>query len=272
MHPLASLFFCFLLFFHSGLLRASGDPIVYSSDRLSNVAVELKSLISRCDCIIALGEDGLAQALTNHAAEDKPIFVGYISRSGFYNMGGFRRRSTVFALYDEPSPEKQLILGKSIIKSDHIRILYSDRSQYLLNSVSSKYLLKSSKSQLRNTLSKLQFIDSIIMVPDSHIWNRQSFKLAALSLYRRNKILIGFSKTLVEAGAMAALYYTEGDYKAEFVRFIHDYKENRSSYISRYPLNYRVFVNRKLAHSINLYIPSDDRLLELIDEEASNGK
>ena len=231
-----------------------------------NNAQKLELISSTCNCLLAIGEAGLKEALAA-PADSKPIIAAYITASAYYQiLPSFPSGRKITALFDEPDPIKQAALANLLVGPLNAVAFYSDRSLYLKNAVGNIALIKTQKATLLETLSRMDRYSAVIAIPDSTIWDRDSYRLVVRSLYSQHKVLIGFSENLVNAGALASLYYTDDDYLDELKKFIANLTEHTTV---GYPTQYKLAVNTRLARSLDIYIPGSREILAHIDRKAS---
>ena len=102
-------------------------------------------------------------------------------------------------------------------------------------------------------------VDILLALPDPAIYNRDTLSSILLSTYRNRIPVIGFSKGLVRAGALAAIHSspatigTEAGGKAlRMLRGAHP--------ASAYPEQAEVTLNRRVARSLHLQLPTDNAL------------
>lgn len=253
-----------LLLTHWGVSAA--DPVYFVGKRYEQAEETVKAAGLDCDCIIALGSDALTPAIDYARSHPGlPLFTAFISASKLNEDIESYPQLPITGLYAEPAPAKQVRLGQLLTGRKRVSVFYSDRSDYLKDQLQDNQLIKTQKAQIRKALSRLQHVDAVVAIPDATIWNKQSFKTAALSLYRQNKALIGFSQTLVKAGAVASLYYEDADYLNEFIAMIQQHTDQAPLPKPRYPTRYQIAINDKVAQSLNIVVPDMKLMLKEIE-------
>ncbi len=107
--------------------------------------------------------------------------------------------------------------------------------------------------QLRNE------VDVLLALPDPRIYNRDTMSNILLSTYRNGIPVIGFSEGLVRAGALAAIYSSPATIGTEAAaKALRILRGNRVN--STYPQQTEFALNRKVARSLHLQVPTDNAL------------
>jgi len=228
-------------------------------------AQQLKSalLATDCNCVIAVGNKGLANALLMQ--NQLPIFAIRISAASFLEKLTEHPNRAITAIYDEPDPSALIELGKAIFGKYNLALFYSARTAHLKDLSEDVKYIQAHKSSIRHELSRLTDVDAIIVVPDSEIWNTHSFRLAVRSLYRQRKALIGFNKSLVQAGAIAGLFVDDKTYNQQVNNSIISYIKTEKLSLPTYPVKYQIELNTQITRTLNITLPSRDELMEIIN-------
>lgn len=219
-----------------------------------------------CECVVALGDAGLKQAITMDSR--KPIFAAYITAATYNTIATSPIDRPVTALFAEPNPRLQLALAEVLLGNNQTVTFFSDRSTYL-QQVPGQRLVKTRKETLLESISRLDQYRAVMAVPDSSIWNKESFRVVVRALYRQNKVLIGFSRSLVDAGALASFYYEDESYQQEFIAILNTFNKTGKLPASAYPEKYQVAINHQIAKSLNIQIPDNQTILDAIEKVAS---
>lgn len=231
----------FIVLFSVSRVGFASSPVFFSNKQLVEAEASLRTANIDCICILALGSGGLAEAIRYAENYNLPIFTAFVSATTLHEARANHNKLTITGLFGDPDPVKQARLGQLLTGRSNVVLFYSDRSDYLKNQFHENQLIKTQKASIRNALSNLKRNTSVVVVPDKKIWNKQSFKIAALSLYRQNKILIGFSEKMVTSGAVASLYYKDSEYLEEFIALISSYASSDNLVPDpRYPIHYHI--------------------------------
>lgn len=262
-------FFLFCIFFALPL-HVSSDPLIYSGDSQSPLTNQLTRIlkISKCNCVIATNKSGLIDAI--NATTDIPIFTIGITAASFREIKNNHLDRQLVAIYPEPEPRALIALGSVIFNKHSLALFYSDRTDFIKHQANGVRLVKTDKSQIRRELSRLTNIDALIAIPDSNIWNAQSFRISVNSLYRQGKALIGFNQSLAKAGAIAALYSDEQDIIEQLETSITQYTETGRIPESQYPNIYQVEINSQIARTLNIPLSDKSAILDAVNKELRN--
>ena len=108
----------------------------------------------------------------------------------------------------------------------------------------------------------LDHADSFFVLPDADIFNRTTISKILLSSYHSADPVIAFSAYHVKSGALAALI-TAPEHLARHIGEMILKLHSDGKYLlpaPQYPMYWSVSVNRQVAHSLGLSIPSDQEL------------
>ncbi len=127
------------------------------------------------------------------------------------------------------------------------------------------------EDQLISSLSKLiENNDMILAIPDPVIFNRKSIRGILLLTYRNNTPIIGFSKSYVNAGALAAIYSEPEQISRQASEIIDYYfKHNRYEKSFFQPKYFSVITNNKVAKALDITLKSERDLIEAINKDES---
>lgn len=225
--------------------------------------------------IVAVGSPAVRLART--APADVPVLEILIPRLLFEELHGTaardQRRSALFI--DQPFA-RQLNLCKAIIPDlRRIAVLYGPTSQTAAGAleVAARHagiaIVDHRLSAGSNPNAALdEVLDSselLLALPDTEVFNRYTVAGLLLTAYHHDVPVIGFSRTYVNAGALAAVYSTPA-------QIGHDAAEMTLAARSagwrlpapRYPASFTVSVNRQVAQSLGLKLPEDEQLQQTL--------
>ena len=106
------------------------------------------------------------------------------------------------------------------------------------------------------------------MLPDQSIYNRDTLKGILLTTYRSRIPVISYSPGHVKSGALAAIYSSPGDIGRHLANLINQRHEGRLNTNNKmvYAEYYSIATNQRVARSLGLKLPSEEKLRQLIDE------
>ncbi len=105
----------------------------------------------------------------------------------------------------------------------------------------------------------LEDVNVIMALPDSAIYNTRTARGLLLSAYRKKVPIIGFSKTYVSNGALAAVYSTPKQVASQTADMIREILESDSSALPKYqfPNQYSVAVNYQVGRSLSMVLDNE---------------
>lgn len=123
-----------------------------------------------------------------------------------------------------------------------------------------------------NPLEKLQPVvrqsDIFLALPDRALFNRATAKWLLYVTLQQQIPLIGFSRTYVEAGALAAVYTTPAQVGRQAGDLLRALDEGQALATASFPRYFTVTSNPVVARNLNLQIPDDATLQRMLMEEA----
>ncbi len=231
---------------------------------------------ARTGLILSLGVAS-AEAIGSFATTKAPILYALLPEalSARYlkcpQSDCVQRRAVLFL--DQPLT-RQLDLVKLLFPQRYnLAFLYSQfssSSAAMLNSLAKKegFTTHSARINDQNETARklselLEQADFLITLPDPLVHNAHSIPQLLLNSYRHRVPVIGFSKTYVIAGAVAAVFSDPSDIAKQLVALIrHFNKTGKLNTGGFYPTHYRVLTNPNVASSLNLQLPPASALLE----------
>lgn len=108
----------------------------------------------------------------------------------------------------------------------------------------------------------LEDVNVILSLPDSTIYNSRTARGLLLSAYRKQVPLIGFSRTYVNNGALAAVYSSPKQVANQTADIIMDIvkSEDKTLPKPRFPDTYSIAVNHQVSRSLSIDIESESAL------------
>jgi len=220
----------------------------------------------RSDLTVALGTKALEAAL---ARPGRPVLAVLVPRSAYERLTLGQQK--VSALYlDQPLSRQLQLLGivglnkvgaplglTSKDLQDELQVA-AQESGIQVNST-----LIDQDSDLHDALTELaRDSQAFILLPDPMVAQISTLQNFFLHTYRLKKPVLAYSAPLAKSGALLALYATpqqQGEEAAEWVR--ESLKKDAIRLGSpRYPKRFTVSVNRTVAHSLDIALPSEGAL------------
>ncbi len=224
------------------------------------------------ELVITLDRATLSEIRAN--APEQPVLALFTPYRAIEAI--IQNRERFSAVYSDPPLLRQARLGQLIIpRAGTVAILaspeqagdYSElRSRLSAIGLDSRVFVIPSQDQLiRNLARALSFGDFLLGTPDPAVYNRETVKPLLLTSYRSNRLVIGPSRAFVDAGAVASTYSTPRTQileAGELIRHWLDHGELRSP---RYPEGFSVAVNEQVARSMDLLLPTEEKLRQILE-------
>ncbi|TVO70517.1 ABC transporter substrate-binding protein [Sedimenticola selenatireducens] len=183
-------------------------------------------------------------------------------------------------IYLDQPPSRQLQLARLIYKEPHIGLLLGQNTltfenDYLPAAVKQEiaisYRKVASEEMVGPQLKELLDESNILLaLPDPTVFNRRTIFNILLSSYHNKVPVIGFSAAYVKAGALVAVYSTPDDIAKHIADFATQYLSTGATTLPNpeYPKYFSVLVNRSVARSLNISLPEEQELIQLMRSES----
>lgn len=237
------------------------------------------SCSQRCKLVVAVGSQATQAVLETKA--EYPILSILIRKNTydelveqFTQLHGQKPNMT--ALYLDQPLERQLkliecMLGPKSRKSTLGVLLGPSSSKWqaqleneMLNSTFKLHAIhvKNQDNAIAALDILLEDVNAIWALPDSAIYNTRTARGLLLSAYRKQVPLIGFSRTYVNNGALAAVYSTPKQIAVQTAEIISNIVTDPKAQLPapHYPDTFTVAVNYQVARSLGLEIESETTL------------
>lgn len=114
----------------------------------------------------------------------------------------------------------------------------------------------------------LDGVDALLALPDPNVYNRDTIYGVLLTTYRKGVPVFGYAKSLVDAGAVAAIYSSPQDVGHQLAEMAADYLgKHQPLPPPSEPKRFSVKINKRVMRSLGLPVLSEDEvrrsLLEL---------
>lgn len=232
--------------------------------------IDINKINSNSDYFIAVGSKALRYISATEISI--PVLNILVSRRNYQAISKkslLAKNSSVIYL-DQPA-ERLLLLAKFVLdkRARKIGMLFGpassdEKNDYMhaANQLSLELVAqveKSEKASLDVIESLIKSSDAYIALYDRKVLNRKTAKwlLYMANVYR--KPVIAYSKSYVEAGAIAAVYTTPADAGRSAASWVAENTRSSKTVLwKRYPQRFSVDVNRRIATKLNLSIDDSD--------------
>jgi len=126
--------------------------------------------------------------------------------------------------------------------------------------------------QLVQSLNTLDHsVDVLLTLPDPVVYNKNTIREILLSAYRNKLPIIGFSRSYVKAGAIAAIYSEPEQISRQINDIVNDYfKNSRFQNKKYYPVEFSVALNKNIARSLGIKLATDNAIIKQIKKAEKN--
>lgn len=234
-------------------------------------AVSNANVVNEADLLLTIGRNATAHALRFESPT--PLLATLIPSNAFaqvlrdYQKSHNGTARNISAIYLDNPTERQILLSK-ILLGERKRIgilsteLNSDIRDQLVSFGKRNNLVVNIDSyqpdeniikSLSETLGKS---DVLLTLPDPVLYNKNTIRSILLTAYRHRVPLIGFSKSYVEAGALAAVYSSPEQIATQTSETIFWIFSNGGEKFTRaFPRYYSIAVNTSVAKSLGINVP-----------------
>jgi ABC-type uncharacterized transport system substrate-binding protein len=221
---------------------------------------------------IAVGPSALRALLAkNLGSPTISVFTSSQAYRAILENSPKHRHTTVTAIFAEPSPFDQLQLISALYKRRvSVATLISDKNTYLvpmLHRAASRANINliieriSDEDNINRVLNSVATVPVILALPDSTLYSVENIRNILVTTYRHNQSIIGFSTSLVKAGALASAYSSIEDIVAQLDELINELTVSGRIPEPQFPKYFSVTINDSVAKSLNLVIDDSIRAL-----------
>lgn len=181
------------------------------------------------------------------------------------------------AIYYDPEPARQLRLIRAVLpraerigvfmgpgRDDDIREL--ERLAAEAGLVLNLEVVASEQELLSTLPGLLTRSDTLLAIPDARIITRQSLKALLLTAYRFNRVLIGSSEAMVNAGSLASTHSTPSQIAHQSADWVIAALTHTPAKLPApgYAKDFDVAVNRQVARSLGIPVPEAAELKQIL--------
>jgi ABC-type uncharacterized transport system substrate-binding protein len=258
----------------SGIYQEAADSLARELDARPGdwkigFATPDKPLPLDVDLTVAIGTRALEAALD--ASGGKPVLSLLVPKLTFDRLASGKHH--VSALYlDQPLTRQLKLLKLALPGLRQAGVPLGPTSRELQFSlqqaaeesgVPTRTTMVSKGLELLSTLTGLaEDSQAFLLLPDPVVAQRGTLQSLFLHTYRLRKPVMAYSAPLVESGALLAIYTLPEQAGREAARWIAE-SWTRGGFLlgmSRYPNLFSISVNRSVARSLDLRLPSEDVL------------
>lgn len=236
--------------------QLTAEPNIVASKQKSTIYIAVGPAALRA--LLAQGADGVIISVFTSSQTVREIL----------EAAPESKRTTITAVYADPSPIDQLRLVSAIYKKPvRVAVLVRDKNNYLvplLRHAASQSNIRlsietvSTGDNINRILGRMADASVLLALPDSTIYNAETIRNILITTYRRDQAVIGFSVAFVKAGALATTYSDVDDILAQVEEMLDEFNNSGRLPEAQFPKYFSVAVNDSVARSLNLVI--DDKI------------
>lgn len=256
--------------------RQFAEALNKALDANTGVAiVETRDLGSpRADLVVAVGMKALELAA---AQSITPVLAVMVPETGYQDLLASPSRpisaKSISAIYISQPWERQFdFLQAALPGRRKIGLLYSPDARLDVQALS-QLAAKRGRSLVARPVPSAEGLffsledvlahgDLLLATPDSAIYSGSTIRNILLSSYRRGVPLVGLSQAYVNAGALCAVFSTSEQIAGQTAATVSLYARTRRLPDPQFPEDFTVGVNRQVARSLGIEVPSEDAIYE----------
>lgn len=221
--------------------------------------------------VISLGTKAALEA--NRIQSVVPVLYALIPRSTYDDLTSSGKKNRTAIYLDQPitrqlhlaqiirqDPKIGVLLGKDSLgfEASLVQHAEQEKTSVLQEVIESPDELG---PKLQNLLKR---VDLLLTLPDKVVFSKNSAFKILLSSYHNGVPVIGFSSAYVKAGALASVHSSPADIGKQIADFYMDHmmKSVKRLPPPSYPKYFQVSVNRQVARSLDISLPSDDEIMQ----------
>lgn len=267
-----SLWLCLLTLLASPCLaQIRVDPGTTPESETVQIAARIRAAISAqvpnatANLRITVGASALREALAND--ESQPTLAVFLSSVEFEAAVGTRKLpATLTAIFSNPDPFDQLSLAQALLGRPRIGVIDSENTKSLTTRITHPAVQKIAAvadQSIDALLRQTSGIDALIVLPDSTL-NRSNINHVVRTFYQRRAVLIGYSQTLTRVGSLASIFVSAEAQTNQIVETVSAFGASGVLPRPMFINDVSVAVNPQLARSLNIVLPTDAALLNVV--------
>ncbi|WNO10464.1 hypothetical protein [Teredinibacter sp. KSP-S5-2] len=216
--------------------------------------------------IVTLGPEELRNVLVQKNKPEFPVIALLITREEFYALTDNHSDISISALFMEPSPKALTEFAVQLLGDEANLLLPVHRDSSFARFIQMQQFPSTIQvietDSAKQWLRQLRNVQGVIAQPDSGLFTTANITAIARSLFRQQKVLIGYSKEMTQKrGALASLYTSDNQLIQDAIALIQELHKHPQTPIQTYPTQYRVILNTTLAKTLGFH-HLDERQLE----------
>ncbi len=232
------------------------------------------TLLQESDLVITLGA-GATKAITT-AYPEKLVISAYLTERQVKDQA-LEKNGHLAVLLNQPLSRylafSHLVLNaKSIGIINHSPVKLNRKQRKLLQKLDlniTQYQIEQSGNLLPRIRQLIGQNDTLLMLPDHTIYNRDTLKGVLLTTYRSRTAVISYSPAHVKSGALASIYSSPSDIGKHLGELLNQFLRRGaiSGESQQYARYYSTRFNHRVARAYGLALPDEAELNTRLDEK-----
>lgn len=204
--------------------------------------------------IVSIGHASLKKVIALN--QSIPVISVFVSRTAFETIlrTSGKEGDDITAIYPDPPLSDQIQLARQLLgRNLKAHVLVGASNAYLRDDpvlTENHAITAHSIFEERDIYRSLKIIpkrEPLIAIPDAVIYNENTLRSVMITAYRNAIPVIGFSPSMVNAGALATVYSDEEETVKVMMSFITEFLKTGKLPAPAYPPNQHVSVNSHIA-------------------------
>jgi len=228
-------------------------------------------IFSSASLIVTVGSE--AARLVSESRPTAPVLHTLITISTSKKITHNARCLHKTLYIDQPFERQLALIATALPDRMEIGILLSPESTIelgRLRTIASHYSKQiysvtiDNNTQLERSLEKIAKRSQLLLtLPDTTVINRRTAKTLIQGAYHRELPVVGFSKSMVKAGALMAVFSTPQQMAEQSAHLVSGMpgKGCRGKSTTEYPRNFSIAINYRVARILGIDLPEEDELV-----------
>ncbi len=240
---------------------------------LSKIQDPASAQIANPDLIVTIGGEALRKTLAINPSQ--PMLATLLTRQSYERaLSDFpslsRRISAVFL--DQPPARQALLIRQLLPEAKRVGLLVGGDTRLQVmrfQQAMASRGLRLEYEEIENEATLLSALNSLILradlllaIPDTTIYNRTTLKPLLITTLRNQKVIIGFSESMVNAGALAAIHTTPAQAAKQVAQLI--ISQGTTLPAPQSANTFTLSVNHSVAQSLGIKLPDEAVLLRVL--------
>ena len=247
-------------------------PLSINTININNEPLS-RSPIKNSSLLISLGTKATEKSLELNS--DIPLLSLLIPSQSYTKLSKIRKKNALWKVIfiDQPFDRQihfiQILLGKDKV----IGTILGSYSKIFKNRIKQAAQRNNQKIRIETIATEKQLIptlkplvklsDAILAIPDPITFNKRTIRSILLLSYHQGVPLIGFSRSYVKAGAIAAIFSDPEQISQQTAAIIKKYIQNGTFVANAsYADDFSIALNKTVARTLSIYLPDEKTIYQ----------